>query len=190
MLSALSGQTGTIGPSGRNVADAAPDRPQEFYSHPAGEPYRGPVAQPKLGERDASLRPVFEDGPRAGPNFAARYAIVRFQTGKGPVGAGVLDAKTGLVFHLPTEVARDGYFIDDTDCLAERRKWRRLYGEKDEDSDVLSFAVDSELLIVRRCLGSGRLPQGVEKTYFQWHAQRWRLLTRIVLPPPPPEPIQ
>lgn len=49
---------------------------------------------------------------------------------------------------------------------------------------MLSFLPGSEILIVRRCTNAG-----MEKTYFRWHGNRWSVLKREALPPPPPLPV-
>jgi len=68
--------------------------------------------------------------------------------GSGPVGAVLVDSKTGSVSRLPHELVRDDFFIHDTDCLSGYRRLQRPYARDEEDhSAPLSFKVESELLI-------------------------------------------
>lgn len=111
-------------------------------------------------------------------NFAGHFILVQFEVGDGPIGAAIVDARTGSVYHLPKEVVAGGYFLGSTACLA-MNKGRSYLDE--EDTTALSFRSNSELLIIRQCNGNG-----FDRSYYLWHHQRWRLIAHGVLPPPPP----
>jgi hypothetical protein len=152
--------------------------------------YHGPIASPKFSRKDDDLyRTILQDAIRKGPNFAGHFELVKFQLGNGPVGAVIVDAKSGSVFHLPSQVVREDFFIYDTDCLALNKKWRTSAAEEDDDASALSFLPGSELLIVKRCIGSGNVVRGMEKSYFRWHGKRWIVVKRVLLPPPTPLPV-
>jgi hypothetical protein len=157
-----------------------------FSDIPASSQYHGPIAAPLVKRKsDEQQRALIERAVKQGPNFAGHYVLAKFQMGDGPIGAVVVDAKSGSVFHLPSQVVREDFFIYDTDCLALYRRWHSSAAEEDDDASVLSFLPGSEMLIVRRCTTSG-----VEKTYFRWHGNQWSLLHRAAVPPPPPLPVQ
>jgi hypothetical protein len=161
-----------------------------FSDYPAPGAFQGPIATPKFSRKsDEEYQTVLRGTMKKGPNFAARYVLARFRYGNGPVGAVVVDAKSGSVFHLPPQVLREDFFIYDTDCLALNKKWRTSAAEEDDDASALSFMPNSELLIVRRCVDTNQM-RGVEKSYFRWHGSRWTLLKRALLAPPPPLPVQ
>ena len=173
--------------SRKNLMNTAAPR---FSDYPVPNAFQGPIATPKVSRKsDEIYQTVLTEAMKTGPNFAARYVLARFQYGNGPLGAVVVDAKSGSVFHLPPQVLREDFFIYDTDCLALNKKWRTSAAEEDDDASPLSFLPSSELLIVRRCL-AGTQMRGVEKSYFRWHGNRWTLLKRAVLPPAPPLPVQ
>jgi hypothetical protein len=161
-----------------------------FSDYPASSALHGSIAAPKFNRKsDEGYQTALTEAMKTGPNFAAHYVLAKFQYGNGPVGAMVVDARSGSVFHLPPQVIQEDFFIYDTDCLALTKKWCASAAEEDDDASALSFLPSSELLIVRRCL-AGTEVNGVEKSYFRWHGNRWTLLKRAVLPPPPPLPVQ
>jgi len=155
-----------------------------FSGFPVREVYTGPLATPK--PKSASDREHLQallGGATLAPNFAGHFRIVQFRTGSGPIGALLVDAKSGSVFHLPREIVRDGLFIDGADCLPSLRglPWARL-GDEEDPSTQLSFKTDSELLIVRQCRVDGR---AVDRSYYRWHGREWHLVKRFASPPPP-----
>lgn len=115
---------------------------------------------------------------------------MQFQTGGGPVGAVLFDVESGAISRLPSEVSRERFFINDTDCLHLYRRWQNAVTNEQDDSAPLSFTDDSELLIVRRCVVAMTSVIAVDKSYYRWHARKWRLLKRVLLPPPPPIPVE
>jgi hypothetical protein len=169
--------------SRQNQANSANPR---FADLPASGTYHGTIAVPIIKRRsDEQQRALIERAARQEPNFAGHYILAKFQMGDGPIGALVVDAKSGSVFHLPSQVVREDFFVYDTGCLALYEKWRSSAAEEDDDASVLSFLAGSEMLIVRHCTTTG-----VEKTYLRWHGNHWSVLQRVILPPPPPVPVQ
>ena len=165
-----------------NVNAASQDQCR-FSEWPARGLYVGPVANPRVTARpDAHDLSAVKDEIRKGPNSAARYRLVEFRTGKGPIGALVLDAKTGLSFHLPSVVVGGGFYIGDNECLELYGRWQGTVSREDDNSKPLSYSPTSELLIIRRCVYPGR----AERFCFRWHKQRWKLISRQTLPPPLP----
>lgn len=82
-----------------------PGSAARFSDFPEAALYDGPIASPKLGRAaDEPYRTVISAAVKNGPNFAARYVLATFHYGDGPVGAVVVDARSGLVFHLPSKV--------------------------------------------------------------------------------------
>jgi hypothetical protein len=152
------------------------DAPQ-FSDFPADTFYPGKPGAPKLNSTEPLFRGVVADGIRQGVNFAGHFILVRFQIGNGPIGAAIVDARTGSVYHLPKEVVASGYFLGSTACLSLNEG--RSYLDE-EDTSPLSFRSNSELLIIRQCNGNG-----FDRSYYLWYQQRWRLVAHLVLPPPP-----
>lgn len=102
-----------------------------FSDLPASSPYDGPIAVPKIKRRsDEQRKTLIERAVKQGPNFAGHYILAKFQIGDGPIGAVVVDAKSGSVFHLPSQVVKEDFFIYNTDCLALYGKWRSSTGRR------------------------------------------------------------
>jgi hypothetical protein len=176
----------SIGLAQTPPATTRPDAPR-FSAFAVREMYSGPSAVPKFKnarERDY-LGPVLGH-IAAAPNFAGRFRVVQFRMGGGPIGAVVVDSKTGAVIHLPLDVVRDDFFIHDTDCLSGYHG-TQLGDRRDEEeySAPLSFRTRSELLIVRQCRYDGTAVTGVKWSYYRWHHGKWDLLTRTLAAPPP-----
>jgi hypothetical protein len=155
-----------------------------FSDFPVARLYRGPTADPKFKNRSEEefLGPLLR-GAGSAPNFAGQFRLVQFRIGDGPIGAVVVEVKTGSVFHLPHEVVCDDFFIRDTNCLSRYRGMQRP--EEQSDSAPLSFQVGSELLIINRCRVAGSAVTAVERSYYRLHGWKWRLLKRASLAPPP-----
>jgi hypothetical protein len=117
------------------------------------------------------------------PNFAGQFRVVQFRTGTGPMGAVLVDSKTGKVFHLPYEIVGGGLFAGSTDCLSGLR--RPGAGEREGSSRPFSFRLDSELMIVSQCRVSGGSVMAIDISYYRWHSRKWHLLQRNALAPPP-----
>ena len=153
-----------------------------FSDFPVSRMYVGPIATPKF--KSAAEKEYIE--PLVGhtslePNFAGQFRIVQFRIGSGPIGAVMVDSKTGSVFHLPHEVAKDDFLVRDTECLALLRglPWAKA-GDKEDAAAPLSFKTESELLGVKQCR-----PSAVDRIYYRWHGRRWHFVTRFASPPPP-----
>jgi hypothetical protein len=158
-----------------------------FTAFPARTLYSGPTATPRfksIAERDY-LAPLL-GGVALTPNFAGQFKVAQFRMGDGPIGAVVIDSKNGSVLRLPKDVVRDDFFIHNTDCLSAYRVLHRSETvDEQDDSAPLSFKGDSELLIIRQCRMDGRAVTAVERRYYHWHGQMWRLVQRLSVAPPP-----
>lgn len=145
--------------------------------------YSGPIASPKF-ERAYDEHYVGHLLSRTsdGPNFSGQFRIVEFRTGNGPLGAIVIDSKTGSIYRLPHEIVMDDFFIHGTECLPALRglQWAKL-NDDDDATAPLSFKATSELLVVRQC----RVDRAVVVSYFRWHGRKWHFLKHGILPPPP-----
>jgi len=175
---------------GQPGSDAKRRGEPSFGDFPVARLYTGPIATAKFKNASdekrlgAVLRTV-----RAEPNFAGHWRIMQFRTGDGPLGAVLLDARSGDVFRLPQEIVGLGFYIPNTDCLASIRRWQHPASVEEDDSLPLAFTSASELLIVRRCIVRGAPVVGMERNYYRWHRRKWCLLERVSLGPPPPEPV-
>ncbi|HYL73594.1 MAG TPA: hypothetical protein VEU96_05285 [Bryobacteraceae bacterium] len=159
---------------------------RRFSDYPASELYKGPVASVRFREKsDRRFQALIQDAIKAGPNFAGQYRLVRFQTGNGPIKVVLVDMKSGLVFHLPSDVVQDGLYIYDAPCLELYKKWQKILSQEDDDYLPLSYSPTSELLVVRRCIHSW-----AEESYLRWHNQKWTLIERVSLAPVPPVPVE
>ncbi len=154
-----------------------------FSDFPVQKLYTGPVATPKLESASDKehLQALLGRTPLT-PNFAGQFTIVQFRTGSGPIGAVMVDSRSGSLFHLPREIVKNGFFIDRTDCLPSLRGvlWAKL-GDEEDPSAPVSFKTDSELLVMRQCRAHGP----VDRSYYRWHGRRWHLVKRLASPPPP-----
>lgn len=158
-----------------------------FSGFPAREVYTGPATGPRFKsaeERDILQVPLANTS--LAPNFAGEFRIVQFRTGRGPLGAVMLDSKSGSVFRLPHEIVNDDFFIHGTECLPAYRglSWAKL-GDEWDPSEPLSFKNDSELLIVRMCRIEGTTVSAVDRSYYRWHGRKWHFIKRLVSPPVP-----
>jgi hypothetical protein len=155
-----------------------------FTAFPVRTLYSGPTSTPRFKTTSEKDRLAVLGGIALTPNFAGRFRVVQFRVGDGPVGAVVIDSKVGSVFRLPNDVVSHDFFIHNTDCLSAYRGLRSKTGDEQDDSAPLSFKGDSELLIVRQCRMDGRAVTAVERRYYRWHGQKWRLVQRLSAAPP------
>src|SRR4029077_18091174 len=113
------------------------------------------VAPVRFKEKsDKRYKELIEDAMKAGPNFAAKYRLVRFRTGNGPIKVVVVDMKSGIVFRLPSDVVQDGLHLYDAPCLERYKTWQKGVGDGEHDFLPLSYSPASELLVVTRCIHS------------------------------------
>jgi hypothetical protein len=155
-----------------------------FSDFPVAKLYSGPISNPKFrsGSDKHYLVPLLND-IGDGPNFSGQFRLVQFRMGSGPVGAVLVDSKTGSIYRLPHEMVQDDFFIHGTDCLAALRALQWAKASDEEDSSApLSFKNNSELLVVRQCRADGT---AVERTYYRWHGLTWHFVNRLAGPPPP-----
>lgn len=158
-----------------------------FSDFPVAKVYSGPIGNPKFksaSDEHYLGRLLSDIGD--GPNFSGQFRLVQFRMGSGPLGAVVLDSKTGSIYRLPHEIVQDDFFIHSTDCLAALRglQWAKASDEEDA-SAALSFKNNSELLVVRQCRVDGTAVTAVERSYYRWHGRKWHFLKRLAGPPPP-----
>ena len=156
-----------------------------FSDFPVRTFYTGFTANPRFKSHSEEdyLSPLLRVTDYA-PNFSGQFRLIKFQIGSGPIGALLVDSKTGSVYHLPPEAVKDKFFIHGTACLPALRDspWAKANYEEEDAWAALSFRVDSELLVVRQC----RVDRsGVDLSYYRWHGRKWHLLKRAVGPPPP-----
>lgn len=145
--------------------------------------YTGPIANPKFNRvSDEQIIGHLLGSTADGPNFSGQFRIIQFKIGNGPLGAIVVDSKTGSIYRLPPEIVLDGFFIHRTDCLPALRglQWAKL-NDEDDASAPLSFKATSELLVVRQC----RIDQTTVVRYYRWHGRKWHFLQSGILPPLP-----
>jgi hypothetical protein len=163
---------------GAVITLAQPSHLPRFEDYPVASVYRGPISPPNLTKQAEMYRKVIADGIRHGVNFAGSYVVVRFSIGDGPLGVILVDALSGNVLKLPKAVVGDSYFVAATSCLALNEG--RSYLDQ-EDTQVLSFRVDSELMTIRQCTHTGWA-----KRFYHLSKGKWHFITRLVPPPPPP----
>jgi hypothetical protein len=160
-----------------------------FTAFAVRDVYNGPAAAPKYltAADERYLGPVLGSTISA-PDFAGHFRVVQFRIGSGPLGAVVVDAVNGTVFHLPARIVRDRFFIHDTDCLSalsHRKLQKPDLREEEDDSTPLSFRIDSELLIVRQCRMDASAVTAVTRNYYRWNRGRWQFLKMVAVAPPP-----
>lgn len=103
-------------------------------------------------------------------NFAGRYIISGWGCGSGCSQMAIIDAKTGRVF-MP-------------DALAGVSAW---YYDVDDDYEVYTYKKDSRLLVVRGVPGpmtDGDSDQEPGTYYYEWRANRLRLIKSVPKPKP------
>ena len=135
-------------------------RAPRFEDYPVKEVYRGRPAGVRLDSRRARVyRTRLREDSRSGPNFAGRYAFVRWGCGTGCAQSGVVDLKTGRAYFPPVEY----HDIFDMEDEQERRRFFRL---------------DSRLLVLTRSNYDRR--QSYTAWYFLFDGRRFRLLRKAV----------
>src|SRR5690349_7308280 len=83
-----------------------------FSTFPVRDVYSGPTVAPKFKmATDKSYLGSVLGGIAPAPNFAGRFRLVQFRIGSGPIGAVLVDSKTGTVSRLPLDLVRDDFFI-------------------------------------------------------------------------------
>src|SRR5437868_1859738 len=130
-------------------------RPQ---SVPRFEDYSAPVNL-RSAKGASSFRTRLREGAREGVNFAGHYTMVQWGCGAGCLDAGVIDAKTGMVY-LPDEIA--GFMV-----------W--FWNDNDE---ALQFKPNSRLLVLSGAPAS-EANSGSPKTglyYYEWTGTRLKLI--------------
>ena len=103
-------------------------------------------------------------------NFAGRYIISGWGCGSGCSQMAIIDAKTGRVF-MP-------------DALAGVSAW---YYDVEDDYEVYTYKKNSRLLVVRGAAGpmtDGDTEQEPGTYYYEWRANRLRLLKFVPRPKP------
>jgi hypothetical protein len=155
-----------------------------FADYPATTLYKGPAASLRFSEKsDERYRPLVQQVIEYGVNFAGQYRVVKFRTGNGPIGVLIADLKSGIVSRLPRETVQDGIYLYDA-CLKPYGEGKKELMDDHYDSFALTYGPGSELLIVMSCTGFS-----VEKSYFRRHDERWELIKRGYIAPPPPAPV-
>ena len=149
-----------------------------FEDYPVATIYHGPISPPKLSQQEELYQKAIAEGIQNGVNFAGKYIVIQFKIGNGPLGVILVDARTGNVAMLPKEVAGDGHFVANTSCLAFNEAKPYL---DPQDNQVLSFRVDSELVIIRQCTDTGFV-----RRFYHLTKGKWSFVMRLVPPPPPP----
>jgi hypothetical protein len=113
------------------------------------------------------LRAAIKEGD---VNFAGRYILTGWGCGSGCSQMAIIDAKTGRVY-MP-------------DALAGVSAW---YYDVDDDYEVYTYKKNSRLLIVRGIAGpmtDGDSEQKPGTYYYEWRANRLRLIKFIAKPKP------
>ena len=131
-----------------------------FEDYPAREVYGGRPAPLRLDSRMARMfRTRLREGSQGGPNFAGRYAYVRWGCGTGCSQSGVVDLKTGRAYFPPVE-------------------YHDIIDMEDEQSRRRSFRLDSRLLVLTRRHYDRW--QSYTAWYFLFDGARFRLLRKAV----------
>lgn len=135
------------------AADVPKNAPS-FKDYPSGPIYTGPPAAPDVRSHPASrlFRTMIREGAKSGPNFAGRYAIVRWGCGSGCRAHAIVDAKSGAVFHPKNFGA-----VDDLNVDPELEK---------PEGILVKFRLDSKLLIVIGGINEDPKLRGI--SYFVW----------------------
>jgi hypothetical protein len=108
---------------------------------------------------------------RKGPNFAGHYTIVIWSCGSPCSNVAILDAETGERYDIP--------FVGELG-------WGSCEGGPDADGELLSYRIDSSLLIVTGRLEipdpqSHMLSKGpCRRHYYQWDGHRLSLIRAVI----------
>lgn len=153
------------------VSFGQPAKSLEFNSHPSiVEKKTAKAIDFKNSPGASSFRTRLREALKGQVNFAGRYIITGWGCGTGCSQMAVIDAKTGRV-HFP-------------DQLSGVSAW---FGALDDNYEVYSYRKDSRLLIVRGTPGpmtDGDSDQKAGTYYYQWQANRLRLIKFVPQDPP------
>ena len=144
-----------------------------FDEYKVSETYKGKPAEPRLTTAFArEFGPAIREGAAKGPNFAGNFSIVQWGCGSDCIQMAVIDEKSGTVFRGPFG----------TLAFSAELIWHGNGPEADRFEPV-SFRLDSGLLVVRGC------PEENERNcawfYHEWDGKKFRLLQKLIPPPPP-----
>ncbi len=149
--------------------------PPSFDQFRAREVFKGELTEPQL--KTAFVRnfgTAIREGAARGPNFAGRFAIVRWGCGSECVQMAVVDEKSGAVYRGPFA----------TLAFSVSLIWHGNGPEADRFEPV-SFRLDSRLLVVRGCPEENQ--RNCAEAYYEWDGKKFRLLRKFT-PAPPPVP--
>ncbi len=137
------------------------------------EVFEGKPAEPQLKTAFArNFGAAIREGAERGPNFAGRFAIVRWGRGSECVQMAVVDENNGAVYRGPFA----------TLAFSSSLIWHGNGPEADRFEPV-SFRLDSRLLVVRGC------PEEDQRNwalfYSEWDGKKFRLLHKFTPRPPP-----
>jgi hypothetical protein len=134
----------------------------KFEDYPAGPIYRGKPALPKLvtsGQR--MFRTMIRNGAVEGPAFAGHIAVAQWGCGSGCRSMALIDSIDGTVHAAPFSILGDGIAI--------------ATFEGGEEEPMISFRLNSRLLIVRGC------PEDTNcaSYFYEWTGRALKLIRKI-----------
>jgi len=118
------------------------------------------VARPEL-EPDAEFNRSLRVAAKEGPDFAGQYAVVRWGCGSNCAVLAIVNARTGKIYRVPGFVAGGAYIPPD---------------------HVLSYRLDSSLLLVTGSIDGGDEHGRCGKYYYNWNGTRLSLLKTVPFP--------
>ena len=146
---------------------AAPQLPRpRFEEYPVSEKWAGPAAHVRLTARSAQLfRTRLRNAGKEPPNFAGHYRFEIWGCGSNCASGGIVDLRSGEVFHPPLGGGRPGH--DD---------W--IIGLFMVEGAAIDFKLDSRLVIVKRGMFFSEKQQRIlpEEHYLLWEGRGFREL--------------
>jgi len=144
-----------------------------FDQSRAKDAFKGKPAAPQLRTAFArNFGTAIREGAERGPNFAGRFAIVRWGCGSECVQMAVVDENSGAVYRGPFA----------TLAFSLSLIWHGN-GPQADRFEPVSFRLDSRLPVVRGCPEEDQ--RNCALFYYEWDGKKFRLLHKFTPPPPP-----
>ena len=151
-------------------ADVPANAPR-FSQYAVKERFRGKPAAPDVRSHPRSrlFRTMIREGARNGPNFAGHYTLVFWGCGTGCRQMGIVDARTGRVFHPRNLLSVEDGNLD----------WEG-FEAAEKGFDIIRYSIDSKLIRTVGYIDEDDQRRGI--SWFVWDKEQLRRIRFIHQP--------